>query len=66
MKVSSWDSTLEFVVPCEDLPVVSLSFVLSDTLMSDEDISAPLSEEEIVTAISELRSERPLVWMEYP
>ena len=46
------------VVPCEDLPVVSLSFVSSDTLTSDEDISAPLSQEEIVTAISELRSEK--------
>ena len=44
------------VVPCEDLPVVSPSFVSSDTLTSDEDIFAPLSEEEIVTAISELRS----------
>ena len=44
------------VVPCEDLPVVSQSFISSDTLISDEDISAPLSEEEIVTAISELRS----------
>ena len=44
------------VVPCEDLPIVSPSFVSSDTSMSDEDISAPLSEEEIVTAISELRS----------
>ena len=32
------------VVPCEDLLVVSQSFVSSDTLMSDEDISAPLSE----------------------
>ena len=44
------------VVPCEDLPVVSPSFVSSDTLMCDEEISAPLSEEEIVTAISKLRS----------
>ena len=46
------------VMPCEDLPVVSLLFVSSDTSMSDEDISAPLSEEEIVTAISELRSRK--------
>ena len=46
------------VVPCEDLPIVSPSFVSSDTSMSDEDISAPLSEEEIVTAISELRSRK--------
>ena len=44
------------VIPCEDLPVVSPSFVSSDTSMSDEDIPAPLSEEEIVPAISELRS----------
>ena len=44
------------VVPYEDLPVVYPSFVSSDTSMSDEDIFAPLSEEEIVTAISELRS----------
>ena len=44
------------VVPREDLPMVSLSFVSSDILMIDEDMSAPLSEEEIVTAISELRS----------
>ena len=44
------------VVPCKDVPVVSPSFVSSDTSMSNEDISAPLSEEEIVTAISELRS----------
>ena len=43
------------VVPCEDLPVVCPPFVSSDTWMSDEDISASLSEEEIVTAISELR-----------
>ena len=46
------------IVPCEDLPVVSLPFVSSDTSMSDEDISALLSEEEIVTAISELRSRK--------
>ena len=44
------------VIPCEDLPVVSPLFVSSDTLMSYEDISAPLSEEEIVTVTSELRS----------
>ena len=45
-----------YVIPCEDLPIVSPLFVSSHTLMSDEDISAPLSQEEIVTAISELRS----------
>ena len=46
------------VVPCEDFPVVSPSFVSSDTSMSDEDMSVPLSEEEIVIAISELRSRK--------
>ena len=44
------------VVPYDDLPIASLSFVASDTSMSGEDMSAPLSEEEIITAISELRS----------
>ena len=44
------------VVPCEDIHVVSPLFVSSDTLMSGEDISAPLSEEETVTDIFELRS----------
>ena len=66
-KLSRWAEHFEEVMnchvgvdvkPCEDLPVVSLSFVSSDTSMSDEDISAPLSEEEIVTAISELRSRK--------
>ena len=46
------------VVPCEDLPIVSPLFVSSDTWMSDEDLSVSLSEEEIVTAISELRSRK--------
>ena len=46
------------VILCEDLPIVSLLFILSDTLMSDGDIPAPLSEEEIVTAISVLRSRK--------
>ena len=46
------------VMPCEDIPVVSPSFVSSDTSMSNEDISFPLSEEVIVTAISELRSRK--------
>ena len=32
------------VIPGEDLTAVSPSFVLSDTSMSDEDISAPHSE----------------------
>ena len=44
------------VMPCEDLHIVSSSFVSSDTWMSNEDMLAPLSEEEIVIAISELRS----------
>ena len=47
-----------YVIPCEDFPIVSPSFAPSDTSMSDEDISAPISEEEIVTAISELRSRK--------
>ena len=46
------------VVPCKDLPIVSPLFVSSDISMSDKDISAPLSEEEIVTSISELRSRK--------
>ena len=54
------------VVPCEDLPVVSPLFVSSDTSISDEDISAPLSEEEIVTAISELKSGKAPGMDEYP
>ena len=44
------------VVPIDDLPVVSS---LSNTSsLSDTDQSAPLSEEEIITAISELSSRK--------
>ena len=43
-------------VPLDDLPVVSPSPTSPVTSMSDVAMSAPLSEEEIVIAISELRS----------
>ena len=42
------------VVPIDDLPVVSSLSNMSP--LSDTDLSAPLSEEEIITAISELSS----------
>ena len=44
------------VIPFDDLPIVSSPPILSDTPLSDDDLSVPLSEEEIITAISELRS----------
>ena len=44
------------VIPCKDLPVVSPLFISLGTWMSDEDIFSPFSKEEVVTAISELRS----------
>ena len=43
------------VVPIDDLPVVS-SLSNTSSSLSDTDMSAPLSEEEIITAISELNS----------
>ncbi|MDA8001968.1 MAG: reverse transcriptase domain-containing protein [Alphaproteobacteria bacterium] len=43
------------VVPIDDLPVVS-SLSNTSSSLSDTDLSAPLSEEEIITAISELSS----------
>ena len=46
------------VVSVDALSVVPLSPASSDTALSDEDLSAPLSEEEIHTAISKLSSGR--------
>ena len=43
------------VIPIEDLPIVT-PHSSSDTTLSDHDLSSPLSEEEIITAISELRA----------
>ena len=43
------------VTPIEDLPIVT-PHSSSDTTLSDHDLSSPLSEEEIITAISELRA----------
>ena len=54
------------VVPLNVLPIVPLSSASSDTSLSDEDLSAPLSEEGIHTAISSGGPEGLLVWMELP
>ena len=44
------------VIPIEDLPVITPPPISSVTTLSDHDLSSLLSEEEIITAISELRS----------
>ena len=43
------------VIPFEDLPIVT-PHPSSDTTLSDNDLSSPLSEEEIMTALSEVRA----------
>ena len=63
-KLNCWAKHFEEVVNCQVnvdvpidvLPIVSSPSITSDTSLSDDDLSAPLSEEEIITAISELRS----------
>ena len=45
-------------------PLSLRHFFSSDTSISDENMSAPLSKREIEAAISELKSRKPIAWME--
>ena len=66
-KLNRWAEHFEEVVNCqadvdvvslEDLPIASPLDASLDVSVSDEDLSSPLSEDEIQTAISELRSKK--------